>query len=52
MVGLVVASVTDVRPDEKDFLVFLNASSMEEIGRADFDESIPFGSHAYLDKYD
>ena len=50
--GLVVASVTDVRPDEKDFLVFLNAETMEEIGRAEFDASIPFPSHAYLAKYD
>jgi len=50
--GVVVASVTNVNPDQKDFLVFLEAQTMKEIGRAHFDESIPFASHTYLSKYD
>ena len=50
--GLIVASVTNVLPDERDFLVFIDARTMTEIGRAMFDESIPFGSHAYSAKYD
>lgn len=49
--GLVVASVTETRSDQKDFLVFLDARTMAEIGRVNFDDSIPFGSHAYLSKY-
>ena len=50
--GIIVASVTNVLPDERDFLIFLDARTMSEIGRAMFDESIPFASHAYLAKYD
>ncbi len=50
--GVVVASVTNVNPDLKDFLVFLEARTMKELGRAHFDESIPFASHTYLSKYD
>ena len=49
--GLVVASVTDVRQDHKDFLVFLDARSMAEVARVSFDESLPFGSHGYLGHY-
>lgn len=48
--GLVIASVTDAREDQKDFLVILDARTMTEVGRVNFDESIPFGSHAYLSK--
>ena len=46
--GLVIASVTDVREDQKDFLVFLDARTMAELARANFDDSIPFASHAYF----
>ena len=46
--GLIVATVTDVREDHKDFFVFLEASTMTEIARVNFKESIPFTSHAYL----
>ncbi len=46
--GLVVASVTDVREDQRDFLLFLDARSMTELARVNFDMSLPFGSHAYL----
>ena len=49
--GLVVASVTDVREDQRDFLLFLDARNMTEIGRVNFDESLPFGSHGYSSKY-
>ena len=49
--GLVLASVTDVREDHKDFLLFLDARSMSEVARVHFDESIPFGSHGYLGQY-
>ncbi len=45
--GLIVASVTDVRDDQKDFLVFLDPKTMTELGRASFDESIPFSTHVY-----
>ena len=40
--GLIVASVTDVREDVKDFLLFLDARNMTEIGRASFDDQVPF----------
>ena len=40
--GLIVASVTDVREDVKDFLLFLDARNMTEIGRASFDDEVPF----------
>ena len=46
--GLIVATVTDVREDQKDFFLFLDAKTMTEISRVNFDESIPFTSHAYL----
>ena len=46
--GLIVASVTDVRAEEKDFLLFLDARNMTEIARANFDDQIPFSSHACL----
>ena len=49
--GLVVAAITDVREDQKDFLVFLDARTMTELARASFDESIPFSSHAHLDQF-
>ena len=49
--GLVVASVTDVRQDHKDFLVFLDARNMAEVARVSFDEGLPFGSHGYLGQY-
>ncbi len=38
--GLIVASVTDVREDVKDFLLFLDARNMTEIGRASFDDQV------------
>ena len=42
------ATVTDVREVEKDFFLFLDAKTMTEITRVNFDESIPFTSHVYL----
>ena len=46
--GLIVATVTDVRENHKDFFVFLEAKTMTEVARVNFKESIPFTSHAYL----
>jgi carotenoid cleavage dioxygenase-like enzyme len=48
--GLIVASVTDVRDDVKDFLLFIDARNMTEVARASFDEQIPLSSHACLVK--
>ncbi len=45
--GLIVASVTDVREDVKDFLLFLDARNMTEIGRASFDDQVNFGLHLF-----
>ena len=46
--GILVASVTDVRPNERDFLVFIDARNMTEVARANFDDDIPMSSHAYV----
>eukprot|EP00095_Tigriopus_kingsejongensis_P007905 snap_masked-scaffold132_size323655-processed-gene-2.5 protein:Tk07905 transcript:snap_masked-scaffold132_size323655-processed-gene-2.5-mRNA-1 annotation:"-carotene 9 -oxygenase" len=46
--GIIMASVTDVREDHKDFIVFLDARTMAETARAKFDDTIAFASHAYL----
>jgi len=43
--GLILASVTDTRPDVKDYLLFIDARNMTEVARASFDEEIPFHSH-------
>jgi carotenoid cleavage dioxygenase-like enzyme len=45
--GVIVASVTDVREDHKDFLLFLDARTMTEVARASFDDTIPFAAHVY-----
>lgn len=44
--GVIIASVTDVRDDHKDYLVFIDARNMTEIARANFDEPIPFHGHS------
>lgn len=44
--GIIMASVTDVRSDHKDFVVFLDARNMTEVARANFDDTIAFASHA------
>ena len=49
--GVILATVTDVREDHNDFLLFLDAKMMTEIARVNFKESIPFASHAYLHRF-
>ncbi|CAG7832048.1 unnamed protein product [Allacma fusca] len=42
--GIVICSFVDIRPDQKDFLLFLN-KDMTELGRATFDQEIPIAYH-------
>lgn len=43
--GTIVSTVTDTRPEAPDFLLYLNAKTMTEIGRAYFVNRIPTGLH-------
>ena len=43
--GIVIAAVSDCRSTGKDFLVFLDGKSFEEVGRAEFNARIPLSGH-------
>ncbi|XP_037795664.1 beta,beta-carotene 15,15'-dioxygenase-like [Penaeus monodon] len=43
--GVVLVSVVDVRPDFPDFLLVLDARTMEELARAEVDGPVPNGLH-------
>lgn len=45
--GILVTTVTDVRPAERDFLLFLDARNMSEVARANFDVDIACGNHGF-----
>jgi len=47
--GVLVTVVTDVRLERPDFVVFLDARSMNELARVSFDGfRLPMSSHGYL----
>ncbi len=50
--GILVSPVSDSRPDEPDFLLFLDPRTMIEMARANFltGQKIPFVSHGCLIK--
>ncbi|KAG7171790.1 Beta,beta-carotene 15,15'-dioxygenase-like 1 [Homarus americanus] len=43
--GVILSSVADVRKDSPDFLLVLNARTMEELGRAEIDGQLPNSLH-------
>jgi len=43
--GILISAVTDENPESKDFLLFLDARTMEEVGRAQFLADIPQAFH-------
>lgn len=44
--GVLVAGVTDTREGKRDFLVVLNAKTLQEIARAEVDAHVPHLIHA------
>jgi len=46
--GMIVTTVTDVREDQRDFLLFADARNMTEVARANFDVDIPMSSHSIV----
>ena len=45
---MIVTTVTDVREDQRDFLLFADARNMTEVARANFDVDIPMSSHSIV----
>jgi len=43
--GVLISSVTDSRPEAQDFLLYLDAKTLTELGRAYFVNRIPTGLH-------
>ena len=43
--GILISAVSDIREGAKDFLLYLNAKTFEEYGRAYFENNVPFGLH-------
>ena len=45
---MIVTTVTDVRSDQRDFLLFVETKNMTEVARANFDVDIPMSSHSIV----
>lgn len=43
--GVLITAVTDIREESRDFLLFVDAKNMEELGRAEFENDIPQALH-------
>lgn len=46
--GVLISAVTDEKPDGNDFLLFLDAKTMEEVGRVLFQTHVPFSCHGHF----
>ena len=46
--GVVICTVTDVRTDQRDFLLIVDARNMTELARSNFDVDIPMSSHSIV----
>eukprot|EP00096_Caligus_rogercresseyi_P005319 TRINITY_DN2056_c0_g1_i1.p1 TRINITY_DN2056_c0_g1~~TRINITY_DN2056_c0_g1_i1.p1 ORF type:complete len:586 (+),score=159.98 TRINITY_DN2056_c0_g1_i1:86-1759(+) len=46
--GIIISCVSNSRDRQRSYLVFINAQTMREMARANFDEPIPFGSHTHF----
>lgn len=48
--GVIISAVTDVKKNANDFLIFLEAKTMKELGRAEFKSHIPLAIHGLFVK--